>query len=62
MANEMLFKEESYRIIVELKAAKALGDDHQAQAINYLKATRKKLALLVNFGHHPKLEYERLVN
>jgi len=50
------------QIIVELKTAKALGDDHRAQAINYLKATRKKLALLVNFGHHPKVEYERLVN
>ena len=50
------------QIIVELKAAKSLADDHRAQAINYLKATRKKLGLLVNFGHHPKLEHERLVN
>ena len=49
-------------IIVELKAAKALGDDHRAQTINYLKATCKRLGLLVNFGHYPKLEYERLVN
>jgi GxxExxY protein len=58
----MLFKEESYRIIGELKAAKTLGDDHRAQTINYLKATRKRLGLLVNFGHYPKLESERLVN
>ncbi|MCX5647115.1 MAG: GxxExxY protein [Phycisphaerae bacterium] len=50
------------QIIVELKTAKLLADDHRAQAINYLKATRKKLGLLVNFGHHPKLEHERLVN
>jgi GxxExxY protein len=50
------------QIIVELKATKLLADDHRAQAINYLKATRKKLGLLVNFGHHPKLEHERLVN
>jgi GxxExxY protein len=50
------------QIIVELKAAKSLADDHRAQTINYLKATRKKLALLVNFGHHPNLEQERLVN
>jgi len=44
------------QIIVELKAAKALADDHRAQTINYLKATRKRLGLLVNFGHYPKLE------
>jgi len=50
------------QIIVELKAAKVLGDDHRAQTINYLNATRKRLALLVNFGHYPKLESERLVN
>ena len=50
------------QIIVELKAAKALGDDHRAQTINYLKATHTRLGLLVNFGHHPKLESERFVN
>ena len=49
-------------IIVELKAVKALVDDHRAQTINYLKGTRKKLGLLVNFGHYPKVEHERLVN
>lgn len=49
-------------IIVELKAAKALADDHRAQTINYLKATRKRLGLLVNFGHYPKLESERFAN
>ena len=49
-------------IIVEIKAVKQLGDEHRAQAINYLKATGKRLALLVNFGHHPKLEYERLLH
>ena len=48
-------------IIVEIKTVKQLADEHRAQAINYLKATRKRLALLVNFGHHPKLEYERIV-
>jgi GxxExxY protein len=48
-------------IIVELKAAKSLVDDHRARVINYLKATRKKLGLLVNSGHHPGLEHERLV-
>lgn len=50
------------RIVVEIKAMKALADEHRAQAINYLKVTGKTLALLVNFGHHPKLEYERFVS
>jgi GxxExxY protein len=49
-------------IIVEIKAVKQLADEHRAQAINYLKATGKKLGLLVNFGHYRKLEHERFVN
>jgi GxxExxY protein len=49
-------------IIVELKAVKNLTDEHRAQVINYLKATNKRLGLLVNFGHYPRLEYERLVH
>ncbi len=49
-------------IIVEIKAVKNLIDDFRAQTVNYLKATKKQLALLVNFGHYPQLEYERFVN
>lgn len=49
------------KIIVELKAVSELADEHRAQVLNYLNATRFKLGLLVNFGHHPKLEWERLV-
>lgn len=49
-------------IIVEIKATKALADEHRAQVINYLKSTGKQLGLLVNFGHHPKIEHERFVN
>jgi len=49
------------RIIIELKAAKNLDDLHRAQVHNYLKATGHRLGLLVNFGHCPKLEYERIV-
>ncbi|MCC6126701.1 MAG: GxxExxY protein [Pirellulales bacterium] len=49
------------KIIVELKAAKELADEHRAQVHNYLVATGMKLGLLVNFGHYPKLEYERIV-
>lgn len=48
-------------VAVELKAVKQIADEHRAQAINYLKATGKRLALLVNFGHYPLLEHERIV-
>ena len=50
------------KIIVELKAVSALTDEHRAQVINYLNATGFHLGLLVNFGHYPKLEWERIVN
>ncbi|MEW6607360.1 MAG: GxxExxY protein [bacterium] len=50
------------KIILEIKAVKELTDEHRAQVINYLKSTGKQLGLLVNFGHYPKLEYERFVN
>lgn len=47
------------KVIVELKAVKALAPEHQAQLINYLKATGIEVGLLINFGR-PKLEYRRL--
>ena len=49
------------KIIVELKAVTELTDEHRAQVLNYLKAGRFELGLLVNFGHYPKLLYERIV-
>jgi GxxExxY protein len=49
------------QIIVEIKAVSKLCDEHRAQVHNYLKATGFRLGLLINFGHHPKLEYERIV-
>lgn len=49
------------KIIVELKAVSELAGQHRAQVHNYLRATGHRLGLLVNFGHHPKLEYERIV-
>ncbi|MBI1312816.1 GxxExxY protein [bacterium] len=49
------------RIILEIKAVSALTDQHRAQVHNYLKATGFKLGLLVNFGHHPKVDWERIV-
>jgi GxxExxY protein len=48
------------KIILELKTAANLADEHRAQLLNYLNATGFELGLLVNFGHYPKLEYERL--
>ncbi|HLA84349.1 MAG TPA: GxxExxY protein [Thermoguttaceae bacterium] len=48
-------------IIVEIKAVAELTDVHRAQLHNYLKATGLKLGLLVNFGHYPQLQYERIV-
>ena len=50
------------KIVVELKAVTELADEHRAQVQNYLKATGFQLGLLVNFGHYPKLEWERIVN
>ncbi len=49
------------QIIVELKAAKSLTAEHRAQVMNYLKVTGLQLGLLVNFGSHPRLEWERIV-
>ena len=50
------------KIILEIKAHKTLKDEHRAQVINYLKTTKLKLGLLVNFGHYPKLQNERLIH
>jgi GxxExxY protein len=48
-------------IIVEIKAMEGLVPEHEAQLINYLKATKKPLGLLINFGA-PKLQYKRFAN
>jgi GxxExxY protein len=49
------------KIVLELKAVSELTDEHRAQVQNYLKATGLKLGLLVNLGHFPKAEVERIV-
>jgi GxxExxY protein len=49
------------KIVVEIKAVSALTDEHRAQVHNYLRATGHRLGLLVNFGHFPKVESERIV-
>ena len=48
------------KIIIELKAVISLIKEHEAQVLNYLKATGFKLGILVNFGSK-SLEYKRLV-
>jgi len=49
------------KIIIEAKAVAHLLPEHRAQLLNYLHATGLKLGILANFGHHPKLEYERII-
>jgi GxxExxY protein len=46
-------------IILELKAAEQLRQEHVAQLTNYLKATNKEVGLLLNFGSKP--EFRRIV-
>jgi GxxExxY protein len=46
------------KVLVELKAVKILAPQHEAQIINYLKATGINVGLLINFGSS-KLEYKR---
>ena len=49
------------KIIIELKATRTLDSEHQSQVLNYLNATKFRLGLLVNFGHFPKVQIERIV-
>ena len=44
------------KIIIELKAAEALIDEHEHQLINYLKATNIEVGLLFNFGKDPQFK------
>jgi len=48
------------QLIVELKCVDRLGNEHLAQCLNYLKATHRHIALLVNF-QHPRVEWKRIV-
>jgi GxxExxY protein len=48
-------------IVVELKTVKALLPEHEAQLINSLHATRKRVGYLINFGSFPRLQWKRLV-
>ncbi len=48
------------KLILELKSVKSISSEHEAQLINYLKATGIKVGLIINFGR-TKLEWKRLV-
>jgi len=48
-------------VIIEFKALSQLTNDHEAQVLNYLKATGKKVGLLINFGER-SLKYKRLIS
>ncbi len=48
------------KIVLELKAEKELNTGHEAQLINYLKASKIKLGYLINFGKY-KLEFKRII-
>ena len=43
------------KVIVEIKAAKALASENEAQLLNYLKATDVEVGLLLNFGPKPEV-------
>ena len=48
------------RIILEVKSSSGLNDIFVAQALNYLKVSKNRLALVINFGEE-KLRYRRIV-
>ncbi|MBP7865388.1 MAG: GxxExxY protein [Acidobacteria bacterium] len=49
------------KILVEIKSVSELVDAHVSQALNALHAAKYRLGILLNFGHHPQLEYQRIV-
>ena len=44
------------KMIVEIKATKSLATEHEAQLLNYLKATNVEVGLLLNFGPKPEIK------
>ena len=49
-------------VIIELKAAKELCEEHEAQLINYLRATTIEVGLLINFGTKPRFKRKIFLN
>ena len=50
------------KVIVELKAAESLREEHELQLINYLKATEIEVGLLLNFGKRPQINRKIFTN
>ena len=50
------------QIIIELKAAESICEEHEFQLINYLKATNIELGLLLNFGKRPEIKRKIFTN
>lgn len=48
------------KVIVEVKSVENIDDVHRAQLLNYLRISRLRVGLLINFSR-PKLQYERFV-
>lgn len=49
-------------LILELKAAEALVEEHEMQLVNYLKSTEKEIGLLLNFGKKPEVRRKIFTN
>jgi len=50
------------KVVVELKAAESLCEEHEIQLINYLKATQYEIGLLLNFGKKPEIRRKIFTN
>ncbi len=50
------------KVIVEIKSAKSLAEEHEAQLLNYLKATDIEVGLLLNFGPKPEIKRKAFDN
>jgi GxxExxY protein len=50
------------KVILELKAAETLCEEHEYQLINYLKATEIEVGLLLNFGKKPQISRKIFTN
>ena len=52
----------SNKIILEIKAAKNIAEEHEAQLLNYLKATNIEVGLLLNYGPKPNFKRKAFDN
>ena len=50
------------KIIIELKAAESVVEEHEFQLINYLKASEMEVGLLLNFGKEPVVRRKIFTN